>query len=38
MDFQSLNELVISTRCTRRFNQKIEISKKDLENILIGSF
>lgn len=34
MDFQSLNELVHKTRCTRRFKQNVKISKKELEEIV----
>ena len=34
MDFQTLNELVHNTRCTRRFKAGIKISKKDLEEII----
>ncbi len=34
MNFQDLAKLVETTRCTRRFKPDIEISKKDLEEII----
>ena len=34
MNFQSLNELVTATRCTRRFKPNIKISQKELKEII----
>ena len=34
MNFQNLSKLVETTRCTRRFKPDIEISKKNLEEII----
>lgn len=34
MNFQSLNKLVTSTRCTRRFKSNINISNKELEELI----